>query len=182
LPNDSINVLWCPTRFLRHKILESLELPTFPEYMRSSSIHGGIRATRSLVLYVMFCRSLFGHLYFFYWSLCCLSFFNLRIIITHLVSSDSSSKIIILIKFIYSCVSKNFSRHCFKLLLLIFIYLSIYLFIYIFNNLLFIFTVVNSENWKIQLKINKIKDQRRQTSTKTVWPGVSKTQHLLLIV
>ena len=69
-----------------------------------------------------------------------------QIIELELLPLHSFTKIIILIKFIYSFVSKNFSRHCFKLLLLIFIYLSIYLFIYIFNNLLFIFIVVNSEN------------------------------------
>jgi hypothetical protein len=46
---------------------------------------------RSLVFCVMFCRSLFVLLYFFSWRLCCLSFFDLRILITILVSSNSSS-------------------------------------------------------------------------------------------
>ena len=32
----------------------------------------------------MFCRSLFVLLYFFFWSLCCLLFFDLRILITSL--------------------------------------------------------------------------------------------------
>ena len=32
----------------------------------------------------MFCRSLFVFLYFFFWSLCCLLFFDLRILITSL--------------------------------------------------------------------------------------------------
>ena len=51
------------------------------------------RVTRSLVLCAMFCRSLFVHLYFFFWPLCCLSsFVDLRILITPLVSSNSSSK------------------------------------------------------------------------------------------
>ena len=36
------------------------------------------------------CRSLFVLLYFFFWSLCCVSFFDLRILITPLVSSNSS--------------------------------------------------------------------------------------------
>ena len=35
----------------------------------------------------MFCRSLFVHLYFFFWPLCCLFFLALRILITSLVSS-----------------------------------------------------------------------------------------------
>jgi hypothetical protein len=38
----------------------------------------------------MFCRSLFVLLYFFFWPLNCLFFFNLRILITPLVSSNSS--------------------------------------------------------------------------------------------
>jgi hypothetical protein len=36
----------------------------------------------------MFCRSLFVLLYFFFWPLCCLSFFDIRILITPLVSFD----------------------------------------------------------------------------------------------
>ena len=39
----------------------------------------------------MFYRSLFVLLYFFFWPLCCLFFFDLRILITPLVSSKSSS-------------------------------------------------------------------------------------------
>jgi hypothetical protein len=38
----------------------------------------------------MFCRSLFVLLYSFFWPLCCLFFFDLRILITPLVSSNSS--------------------------------------------------------------------------------------------
>jgi len=40
----------------------------------------------------MFCRSLFVFLYFFFWPLCFLHvcFFDLRILITHLVGSNSS--------------------------------------------------------------------------------------------
>ena len=45
---------------------------------------------QGLVLCVMFCRSLFVPLFFFFWSLCCPSFFHLRILITSLVSSNSS--------------------------------------------------------------------------------------------
>ena len=37
----------------------------------------------------MICSSLFVLLYFFFWSLCCL-FFDIQILITHLVSSNSS--------------------------------------------------------------------------------------------
>ena len=45
-----------------------------------------VAVTRSLVFCVTFCRSLFVLLSFFFWPLCCLSFFDLRILITPLVS------------------------------------------------------------------------------------------------
>ena len=38
----------------------------------------------------MFCRSLFVLLYFFFWPLCCLFFFDIRILITTLETSNSS--------------------------------------------------------------------------------------------
>ena len=38
----------------------------------------------------MFCRSLFVLCHFFFWPLCCVFFFDLRIMITPLVSSNSS--------------------------------------------------------------------------------------------
>ena len=38
----------------------------------------------------MFCRSLFVLLSFLFWPLCCLFFFDIRILITPLVSSNSS--------------------------------------------------------------------------------------------
>jgi hypothetical protein len=40
----------------------------------------------------MLCRSLFVLLYFFFWPLCCLFFFDIRILITPLVSSNTSCK------------------------------------------------------------------------------------------
>ena len=67
------------------------ELLTIPEHPRSSPVFSGVRVTRSLVLCVMYCISLFVPLYFFVWSLCCLSFFALRILVTLLVSSNCSS-------------------------------------------------------------------------------------------
>ena len=48
---------------------------------RSTPICSGVRGTRSLVLCVVFCRSLFVPLCFFAFPLYCLSFFNLRILI-----------------------------------------------------------------------------------------------------
>jgi hypothetical protein len=50
-----------------------------------------VRVAWYLVFCVMFCRSLFVLWFFFCWSLCCLSF-DLRLLITPLVSSNSSSQ------------------------------------------------------------------------------------------
>jgi hypothetical protein len=46
----------------------------------------------------MFCRSLFVHFYFFFWPLCCLFFFDMRILIAPLVSSNSSCRYSSLVK------------------------------------------------------------------------------------
>ena len=57
-------------------------------------VFSGVFVIRSLVSCVMFCRSLFVLFFFFsffLWPLCCLSFVALRILITPLVSSNSSS-------------------------------------------------------------------------------------------
>ena len=43
-------------------------------------------------LMCMFCRSSFVLFPFFFWPLCCLFFFDLRILVTLLVSSNSSEK------------------------------------------------------------------------------------------
>ena len=67
-----------------------IHLFTRQEHLNSLPALNEVHATRSLVLCVMFYRSLFVLLSFFFWPLCCLSFFDLRILITHLVSSNSS--------------------------------------------------------------------------------------------
>jgi hypothetical protein len=66
------------------------ELLTLPEHLSSPSVFSVVRAAQSLVFCVMFCRSSFAFLSFFIWPLCCLSFFDLRLLITPLVSSNSS--------------------------------------------------------------------------------------------
>ena len=48
-------------------------------------VFSGVRVTRSVVLYVCFVDRC---LYFFFWSLWCLFFFDIRILITPLVSSN----------------------------------------------------------------------------------------------
>ena len=53
-------------------------------------VFSGVRVTRSLVLCVCFVDLLFVLLYFLFWPLCCLFFFYLQILITPLISSNSS--------------------------------------------------------------------------------------------
>ena len=66
------------------------ELLTIPEHPSSSLISSEVRVARSLVFCVVLCRSLFVILSFFCWPLDCLSFFDLRLPITALVSSKFS--------------------------------------------------------------------------------------------
>jgi hypothetical protein len=54
-----------------------------------TTVLSGVRFARSLFFCEVFCRSLFVILSFFFWQLCCLSF-DLRILITPLISSSSS--------------------------------------------------------------------------------------------
>jgi hypothetical protein len=54
----------------------------------------------------MFCRSLFVLLYFFIWPLCCMFFFDIRILITPLVSSNAQI-LDIVIQFKRVCISPS---------------------------------------------------------------------------
>ena len=85
------------TRWTRRMSLVEQELLTLPEHLCSPPVFSGVRVTRSLFLY---CRSLFVHLYLFFWPLCCLFFFDIRILITPLVSSNYSWIILILVMFL----------------------------------------------------------------------------------
>ena len=66
---------------------EHYQTITIPEHMSSLSVFNAVRVTRALVLYVCFVDHCLS---FFFWSLCCLFFFDLRILIATLVSSNSS--------------------------------------------------------------------------------------------
>ena len=79
------------TILIRQVSLVEQELPTLPEHL-SSPLFSGVRCTRSLVLYVCFVDR---WLSFFFWPLCCLFFFDIRIFITLLVSSNSSLFILV---------------------------------------------------------------------------------------
>ena len=85
---------WLITDFVkkltRRLPLVEQELLTFPDHLSSPQVFSGVRVARSLVLCVMFCRSLFVLLSLFFCPLCYLSFLDLWILITPLVSSNSS--------------------------------------------------------------------------------------------
>jgi hypothetical protein len=57
--------------------------------MSSPPVFRGVRVIRSLVFWIVSCRYVFVLLSFFIWPLCCLSFFDLQILITLLVFSNS---------------------------------------------------------------------------------------------
>jgi hypothetical protein len=74
----------CVTRLTLRVPLVERELLTLPEYPSSPPVLSGIRVTRSLVLCVCFVNR-----YLSFWSLRGLSFFDLWILITPLISSIS---------------------------------------------------------------------------------------------
>jgi hypothetical protein len=78
------------TRLTRRVPLVELELLLLSEHLRSSPVSRGVGVTPYLVICVFLCRSLFVLLYCFFWPLCCLFFFDIRILITPLLSSKSS--------------------------------------------------------------------------------------------
>ena len=60
-------------------------MPILPEHLSSPRVLLGLLCVAwTLVFYVVLCRSLFVLLSFFFWLLCCLSFFDQRILITPL--------------------------------------------------------------------------------------------------
>ena len=75
-----------PQKIIRVQLVEQ-ELSKISEHLSSPPVFSGVCVARSLVVCVMFvdcCLPLF------FWPLCCLSFFDLRILIFPLVSSNSS--------------------------------------------------------------------------------------------
>ena len=73
------------TRLTRQVPLVEQELFTFPEHLSSPPVFNGVPVTRSLVLCVCLVDRCLS-----FCSLCCLFFFDIRILITPLVSSNSS--------------------------------------------------------------------------------------------
>ena len=88
----------CPRRFsyqmgllrlivLRRMSLEEQQLLTLSEHLSSSPLFNGVRVANNLQFFVQYFRnSLFVLQYFPLWSLYCLFFFELRLVITPLVS------------------------------------------------------------------------------------------------
>ena len=72
-----------------HKSLKYYAL-TLPEHMILLPVFREVRVTRYLVLFVCFVDCCLAFCTFFFWPLCCLFFFDTRIAITTLVSSNSS--------------------------------------------------------------------------------------------
>jgi len=65
------------------------ELLTLPDHLSSPPVFNRVRVTPSWVLCVILCR-----LFFSFWPLCSLSFFDLRILISPLVSSNISFTVV----------------------------------------------------------------------------------------
>jgi hypothetical protein len=76
------------TRLTRRVPLVEQELLTLLEHLSSPPVFGGVRVSRSLVLCVCFVDRCLSFCTLFFWLLCCLFFFNLRILI---IPSNSSS-------------------------------------------------------------------------------------------
>ena len=73
------------TRLTRRVLLVGQELLTISEHMSSPPVFSGIRSCYSVFSFMCkFCRSLFVLLSYFFWPLCCLFFFDIRILITSL--------------------------------------------------------------------------------------------------
>jgi hypothetical protein len=86
------------------------ELHSLPEHLSTTPVFSGVRVTRSLVLCVWFVDRWFSFCTFF-WPLCCL-LFDLRILITPLVSWNSSwTNLIQVIEIEFNSLKKNESRY-----------------------------------------------------------------------
>ena len=86
-----------------------------PEHLSSPRVLVGFVLLHLFSLMCMFCRSLFVLLYFFFWPLCCLFFFDIQIVITPLISSNFSqvlwSKIIDLLKSVIQALNLYVKQH-----------------------------------------------------------------------
>jgi ribosomal protein S26 len=75
---------WLVARITRRVPLVEQKLLTLPEDMSSPPVFSVVRVTRSLVLCVCFADRCLSFCTFFFWSLCCLFFFDIRIMVASL--------------------------------------------------------------------------------------------------
>ena len=108
-------------------ILVEQELLTLPEHLRLPQVFNGVRITQSQVFCVMFCRSLFVLLSFFYWPLCCLlllftdsdcpfGIFNLfyssnLLICAYVRYTQHIYRLVVFTVFIYCCLNPSCLMH-----------------------------------------------------------------------
>jgi hypothetical protein len=85
-----IKILILYLYIIEQVILVEQELLTLPEHLSTPPGFSGVRVARSLVLCVVFVDRSLSFCTFFFWPLCGLFFFDLRILIVPLVSSNSS--------------------------------------------------------------------------------------------
>jgi hypothetical protein len=75
---------WLVARITRRVPLVEKKLLTIPEHMSSAPVFSVVRFTRSLVLCARFADHCLSFYTFFFWTLCCLFFFDIRIMVASL--------------------------------------------------------------------------------------------------
>ena len=80
------------TKLTRRVSLVEQEQLFLPEHLSSLPVFSVVRVTRSFIFCVCFVDRCLYLLSCFFWPLCCLFFFDVRILIIPLVSSNSSCK------------------------------------------------------------------------------------------
>ena len=91
---------------------------TFPEHLSSSPVFIGVRVTRSLVLCVCFVAHCLSFCTFSFCPLCCLFLFDIRILITPLVSSNSSYIIALVSSAILERLTKMPHKYSFQIIMI----------------------------------------------------------------
>jgi hypothetical protein len=84
---------------------------TPPEHLSLPLVFSGVHVTQSLVLCVIFCRSLFVLLFFFFWPLCCLSFFDLQILISSLWYLQTLLELVLVFKYSWNTACWRLSNN-----------------------------------------------------------------------
>ena len=128
-------------RLTRRVPLVEQELLTLPEHPRSPPVFSRGSCYSIFIFMCMISRSLFVLLYFFFWPLCCLFFFDIRNLITPSVSSNSSSYILVVYASRYYIVVVHANRYYIE-----FVFINSYDNIFLDLNRYYI-EVVRVKNW-----------------------------------